>query len=119
MPDFSSLTLQKQVNDSTPLPNIHVDAYASTSDAENGIQARGTMTGNDGNYDLSLPIGTYILLINQQGGGNPEYAQEYYNNQPTPDSADPVTVAASVTTSNIDVHLPKAGHIRCILLPQL
>lgn len=95
--------------------NIRVEAYASVADfngGNNGTVAAMTETAADGSYTLSdVPAGSYFIVFNLQGGGNPNYVQQFYNNKSTIESADPVTVAEGSTTSDINAVLETAGHI--------
>jgi len=65
----------------------------------------------DGSYTVEgIPPGNYIVRADPSFV-YPEYAPEYYNDKPTAESADIVTVIADQTTTGIDFSLSQAGAI--------
>ncbi|MEE8389556.1 MAG: carboxypeptidase regulatory-like domain-containing protein [Anaerolineae bacterium] len=77
----------------TPLSNVDVNAY----DATTGSYVDDDTTDASGVYRIDgLAAGSYKLRFYDYNG---VYLQEYYDDKPDLDSADPVTVTAGVTTT--------------------
>ncbi|MDY7078280.1 MAG: carboxypeptidase regulatory-like domain-containing protein [Chloroflexota bacterium] len=87
----------------TGLPlSMWVYAYDPDGDSVGSVYASG------GTYVLrSLPPDTYRLRFSSPS----PYVQIYYDDQPDLASADPVTVTAGVTTTNINQTIPRGGII--------
>ena len=63
-----------------------------------------------GSYSLTLPIGDYRIGFSDEDNGN--YVQEFYDDQPTVDSAGATTLTvAAAETETADAVLAPAGHI--------
>jgi hypothetical protein len=72
------------------------------------------LAGFDGSYQLGgLAAGSYILFANHLLDFLllPAVIGEYYQDAPTPDLADPITVSGSDTTEGINFTLPAGGAI--------
>ena len=94
------------------LANIMVVAYASVDDYNNGHSIASTGTAADGSYDLGdLPTGSYLVQFGASMFSDSNYVVQFYNNEPTIDTANPVAVTAGATTSGINATLAPAGHI--------
>ena len=93
------------------LANISVNVFASADDYQNGNPTAWTQTAADGTYDLGgLPAGSgYIVRFDDDNTGN--HVEQFYDHQPSSDSAKPVSVTAGETTEGIDATLALAGHI--------
>jgi len=93
------------------LANISVNVFASADDYQNGNPTAWTQTAADGTYDLGgLPAGSgYIVRFDDDNTGN--HVEQFYDHQPSSDSARPVSVTAGETTEGIDATLALAGHI--------
>jgi 5-hydroxyisourate hydrolase-like protein (transthyretin family) len=81
-----------------PLNSVEVDAYTPYGD-------RGgyALTNASGNYTINgLIAGTYLLQFKPNGGVN---ASEWYNDQPGPFTATPVTVTSGGATTGINAQL--------------
>ncbi len=91
-----------------PLPRVSVAAYAP--DGSGGwALVNSASTRADGTYDLGgLAPGDYSIRFADSSG---DHVPEYYDDKPTADAADPVTVAAGATTPGVDALLEPAGHI--------
>ncbi len=89
------------------LPGVQVRAFNA-----DGNQAGATATTDaTGTYTItSLRPGTYRVFF-EPAGASSGYFPEYYNDKPDLASADPVTVTASQTTSNINASLASGGQI--------
>ncbi|MGZ6711199.1 MAG: carboxypeptidase regulatory-like domain-containing protein [Solirubrobacteraceae bacterium] len=88
----------------SPVANECVGAFAGTS-----VVGSAT-TDASGHYAvMGLAAGSYTIGFQTCGGGN--YLPQYYNNKPSPATADPVTVTAGATTSGVDAALQPAGQI--------
>ena len=99
-PDSGSGSISGTVTASggTPLNNVEVDAYTPYGD-------RGgyALTNASGNYTINgLIAGPYLLQFKPGSGEN---AAEWYDNQPGPFTATPVTVNTGATTSGINAQL--------------
>src|SRR5262245_26635071 len=99
-PDSGSGSISGTVTASggTPLKNVEVDAYTTYGD-------RGgyALTDASGNYTINgLIAGPYLLQFKPGSGEN---AAEWYDNQPGPVTATPVTVSTGATTSGINAQL--------------
>jgi hypothetical protein len=77
------------------------DAFAY--DAPTGVYIEGVYVGSGGQYALGgLPPGTYKVLFQDPSGA---HVQQYFNNEASLASADPVTVTGGTTTPNINAAL--------------
>ncbi len=73
------------------------------------LGVNGVQTAADGTYDLGgLPTDSYRILFLDNFG---VYAEQFYDNEPTPELADPVAVTAGWVTSGIDATLALAGPV--------
>ncbi len=91
-----------------PLPGC-VIATNTTDGSGNG-----TFTNGSGRYTISgLAAGTYSVEFSACGGS--DYADQWYQGQPSPVTATPVTVTASTTTTGINGALSKAGGISGVI----
>ncbi len=87
-------------------PIANVDVEASTAD---GVGDGTTTTDADGNYTVNaLPAGNYALDFRPTKGN---YLEEWWNNEPTQDSANRVSVAAASTVTGIDAQLATGATI--------
>lgn len=86
-----------------PANNIDVAVYDSAYDNI----ASGTVTG--GTYTISsVPEGVYYVQFTDPSG---TYATQWYNDEPTIENADPVTVPSGGTAANINAALTAGGQI--------
>ena len=92
-----------------PLSQVSVTAWRLNGGTSGGGDWQ-TTTGDDGTYDLGgLPAGTCRLsFVSNSDGG---YVTQYFDDQPTLDAANDVTVVAGQTTPGIDATLHGGGHI--------
>ncbi|GAA1807521.1 hypothetical protein GCM10009795_060880 [Nocardioides hankookensis] len=88
-----------------PLEGATVSAYPVH--CPNGCAGYTDSTDADGSYEVDLPAGAYILLI-QQGFG---YLAEYYDNQLEQEDATQVVVAAGGTVTGRNAQLEHGGHL--------
>ena len=96
--------------DNDPLWGMKAYAYASMPDYYDGIVASSSGTDGDGKYDMGdLPSGSYIILFTDNEAG--DYVNQFYNDRPVIQLADPVAVSVGQTTSGIDATLDAARHI--------
>jgi hypothetical protein len=86
-----------------PLPDIEVALYDTTGDFIDE-----TSTATDGTYSFSEAPGTYRVGFTDFNG---VYAPQYYNNQTSLSSANPVTVASGATASNVNAKMVKGANI--------
>lgn len=76
----------------------------------NSTTGHGVNTNADGTYRIpGLPSGSYTAQFGCHTPGN--YLMEWYDNKPSPFTADPVIVVEGSETSGIDAALTAAGHI--------
>ena len=69
-----------------------------------GAWINGTRTDSYGNYTLYAPAGNWKIMFNPwAAGGN--YVSEWYNNKNSSGIANPVSVTAGITTSDINAQL--------------
>ena len=69
-------------------------------------------TASDGTYSIAnLPAGSYSVQFSTGCGNASNYLTQWYNNEPSAGSADPVVVTAGSTTGSIDAALQPAGTI--------
>jgi hypothetical protein len=79
----------------TPLSNVSVSAYYENSTGTHHVAS--TFTDGTGIYALNgLAAGTYYLEFDAPSNVN--YVDEFYNNQPSLASADPLAVSLGATT---------------------
>jgi hypothetical protein len=101
-----------------PIAGVEVCALSKANEpGENDEEALGggkcESTGANGEYTISsLTSGEYIvafgsLFIHEQLN----YVTQFYNDEPTPSQANPVSVAAGSTTSGINAKLEEGGLI--------
>jgi photosystem II stability/assembly factor-like uncharacterized protein len=104
-----SAIIQGRVTDSdqNPIQNVTVYAYDLS-----GISLWSGGTNADGYYWIGhrLPTGE-VKLFFDAGGAQGNYASEYYTDKLLIEDADPVSVQAGQTTSNIDAVLAEGGRI--------
>ena len=71
-----------------------------------------TATASDGTYSIaSLPAGSYSVEFSTGCGNSGNYLTQWYNNETSSGSSDPVTVTAGSTTTSIDAALQSGGTI--------
>src|SRR5664280_3336270 len=71
-----------------------------------------TTTASDGTYSIAgLPAGSYSVQFYTGCGNSGNYLTQWYNNETSSGSADPVTVTAGSTTTSIDAALQPGGTI--------
>lgn len=101
-------TLSGQVTNSLGEPAQNVAAIAFNS---RGAEV-GTGDGDElGNYSIDgLRSDEYRVQI-IEGGFDPQYVSEYYDNQPDLHSAEDITVVQGVETPNINFELARRGSI--------
>lgn len=103
-------TLTGQLTDAetgTPIANERVELYDSFS----GQQVRTAFTGNGGVYEITeILTGTYQVRF----GGNTTYVPEWFDNQPTQDTAAGVTLAGTEPTV-IDAALVRGGSLQVVV----
>ncbi|MDQ2700955.1 MAG: carboxypeptidase regulatory-like domain-containing protein [Actinomycetota bacterium] len=88
-----------------PLEGICANA-ATTEAGYGGLD----VSGADGEYKIpGLATGTYVVVFFTCGGEN--VVNEFFNDQPTFETADPIDVTAGFDTPNIDAELAPAGSI--------
>ena len=86
-----------------------VNGYVQVYDL-NGMWAAASSTGQNGAYTVyGLPAGSYKVFFSPPLGS--DYSSEWYNNKASRDSAQPVAVTVSNTTSGIDAVLQQGGII--------
>ena len=89
-----------------PLSGICVNAYNSAGTSE------GATTASDGSYSItSLAAGSYTVEFSTGCGNSGDFLTQYYDNQTSQTSANPVTVTAGETTTEIDGALAAGGTI--------
>ena len=94
-------------------PLVGICATATTMDGE-GIANVGT--GADGKYTISgLAAGDYLVNFTSNGvcpnGVQSNFATQWYDNQPTQDTANVVSVSAGADTDHIDAVMQPGGSI--------
>ena len=69
------------------------------------------ITGNDGSYTIiGLPTGSYTVeFTNCENSG--DFANQWYDNQATESTADPVAVTAGSTVASVNAALQPGGSI--------
>ncbi|WP_259312502.1 carboxypeptidase regulatory-like domain-containing protein [Capillimicrobium parvum] len=77
--------------------------------ANTGEGAGGTYTAPDGTYQLDLEAGAYKLIFAPPDGSS--LLREYYDDKPTRDAADPITVDAGRAVTGVNASLAGAGQI--------
>jgi len=77
--------------------------------ADTGAPVRGAYTTADGTYSLELEVGTYKVIFAPPDASG--LLAEYYDDKPTRDAADPITVSAGSATTGIDATLAGPGQI--------
>lgn len=95
-------------NSGQPLQYISVYAY-KVAEGDNAISSAGSAsTDANGNYSIvGLDTGNYRV----QFYGYPNYPSEYYDDQPSMETADLIPVTAGSDTSNIDASLAAPAQI--------
>src|SRR5262245_37429466 len=99
-PDSGSGSISGTVTASggTPLNNVDIVAYTPYGD-RGGYAS----TNASGNYTINGLIGgSYLVQFKPRGGDN---ASEWYDNQPGPSTATPVTVSEGGATTGINAQL--------------
>lgn len=103
-PTSGTATMSGTVTDASAMPIQYVQVNAYTLD---GRRATGASTNAAGAYQLKdLVAGSYLLEFLPQGGSS---MREWYNDQPTGQTATAVTVAAGGAVSNLNVQLAQGG----------
>jgi hypothetical protein len=102
-------SISGRVTDSTGtvgINNVNVNIRDMSNNWYHGVN-----TDNDGYYTVyGLPAGDYTIEFNpNNASGN--YVREWYNDQNSLDSADPVSVTVGQTTTGIDAQLADGGSI--------
>ena len=91
-----------------PLKDVCVDALDPTT----GDKVSGVTTASDGTYSIGgLPSGPYVVAFSPPWCGGSGTVTQYYNNEPTFDAANAVTVRVGVPATGIDAALALAGSI--------
>lgn len=94
-------TITGTVTDSSgnPIPNVNVNAQTA-----DGLGSGAASTGDDGTYSIQgLPAGDYQVQFQPISGTN--YIGQYWNDQPTVDTANFVSLPDGATASGIDAQL--------------
>ncbi len=95
------------VSPKTGIEGIEVCASAATGPTE-----KCEFTNGEGEYTIpSLPAGEYYVEFYAPPESGLNYVTQYFNDVPSFEEATAVTVAAEVTTPNIDAVLEKGGAI--------
>ena len=89
-----------------PLPNICVNAY----DAATRDWSGGDLTDSSGTYTATLPEGVYHVEFRVCYGQH-GYASEWFEDQPTEDTANEVVVTRDTAVGVIDAELTSLGAI--------
>ena len=84
---------------------VTVFAYRSDS----GAPVRGVFTKADGTYSLDIEAGAYKLIFAPPDGSNLQ--AEYYDDKPSRDAADPITVNAGRAVTGVNAALAGTGQI--------
>ncbi len=93
----------------TPLENIRVMAWYWDEDYEYWDWWTSTYTGGNGDYQLWLPDGEYRIEFRDTGYDR--YANEFYNDAETLESADKVSVVGGTIASSVNASLRELGQI--------
>ncbi len=89
-----------------PIPQIQVNAHNAATDEYVGS----ALTESDGTYVIAgLPVGSYDIWFN--ASNDPNYLTEWFNDQPTQGTADPVTISLGGPAIDIDAALTPRGRI--------
>ena len=92
-------------NSKAPIESANVCASVSA-----GLPVACASSDSVGNYTISgLASGSYVVSF--EGPAESSYLEQWYNDQPTESTADPVTVTAPSTTVAINAQLEIAGSI--------
>lgn len=86
-----------------PVANIDVDVYDA-----GGSEVNSTTTAADGTYSLTVDAGVYDVGFFDETG---TYADQWYNDEPTEASADPLTVTGSAPVTGVNATLSPSGTI--------
>jgi carboxypeptidase family protein len=80
--------------------------------SQGSTTVQSTTTVSAGTYSLaSLPAGSYVVEFSSGCGDSGAYLPQWYNNEPIPSSANPVSVTAGANTAGISASLVAAGSI--------
>lgn len=93
-----------------PLANVNVLAYKTSGGGEEVLEENYAKTNANGEYTIvGLGSGAYKVEFEAEGGPEPEYITQYYNNKSSFEGANLVTAVQGSTTPGIDAALaPKA-----------
>jgi large repetitive protein len=91
----------------TPLPGVDVWFFIDTGDGHFAPYDYAT-TDALGNYAEQLPASTFQVAFADPDGG---FISEYYDDAPTSETAETVTVTTSHVTAAINAQLAAGGHI--------
>jgi protocatechuate 3,4-dioxygenase beta subunit len=100
-------SISGRITDAVSGAAVATGAYVYVNDAVTGNQVKSGYAGSNGEYVVSgLPDGTYKVQF-----GVWKYLAEWWNNQPTSDTATTVTIVNGSTVSNVDASLAQAGSV--------
>lgn len=107
LPAGGNITGSVMLDDGSAGMFVMVEAYPMGSE----VMAGSSVAMFDGTYQLNgLPPGQYAVRA-WPGFMFPDYAEEWYNDKPSQDAADPVVVQPGQTTTGIDFVLSQGGSI--------
>jgi len=93
----------------SPITSGKIDVIAFGPQESEEPDFKDAYTNSSGVYSISgLAAGTYMVWFLDD---NNDYLDQFYNGQPSPDTANDVVVTAGTTTPNINAALARASHI--------
>ncbi len=94
------------------LANAYVWAYKVLGAGEERFEENYATTNASGEYTIiGLGSGTYKVEFESEFGATTEYITQYYNDQPTLASANPVTASQGSTTPGIDAAMVRKAPV--------